>query len=216
MLCLALGFLTHSARGLRILSHTPPAVSRWPTATSAVCRVSAHIIFTHKPIYNSYTQTSSSYMLHFLLTHFDAVQPKLRGMWVDTAEDDGGGNGHVTAHMKYKSVILAFKVTIGSSSTYIESIVKAYIPSWSLFSENEGRPLIIPWLRTKCNATPFSGGCSMLKLVLFALCRFFHIFPTPESTSIQNLHMFLITMWICLDISNNIVHSCTIRYLVPL
>lgn len=68
---MTLGFLTHSAQGLRFLSHTPPAVSSWPTATSAVCRVSAHIIFTHKAIHNFYTQTSSRfYMLHLLLMHY--------------------------------------------------------------------------------------------------------------------------------------------------
>lgn len=60
--------------------------------------------------------------------HLDAVQPKLRGMWIDWAEeDDGGGIGHVAARLKYKSVILTYKVTNGSSTTYIVKITIVYL-----------------------------------------------------------------------------------------
>ncbi len=60
----------------------------------------------------------------------------------------------VASRIKFKSLMLAYRVTTGSAPIYLNSIIQTYVPSCPLCSSNERR-LALPALHTKHSQSLF-------------------------------------------------------------
>ncbi len=68
----------------------------------------------------------------------------------------------VAARIQFKTLMLAYRTTTGSAPTYFHSLLRIYIPSWSLRSASERR-LVVPSQRDQNHSpehsrSPFLAG----------------------------------------------------------
>ncbi len=75
----------------------------------------------------------------------------------------------VAAHIKFKTLMLAYKTTTGSAPTYFHSLLRIYIPSRSLRSASERR-LVVPSQR---------GSKSLSRTFSFTIPGWWNDLPTP-------------------------------------
>ncbi len=91
----------------------------------------------------------------------------------------------VAAHIKFKTLILAYRTATGSAPTYFHSLMTIYIPSRSLRSAIERR-LVVPSQR---------GTESLSRMFSFTIPGRWNELPTPirnaESQTIFKRHSFI-------------------------
>ncbi len=75
----------------------------------------------------------------------------------------------VVARIKFKTLMLAYRTTTGSASTYFHSLLRIYIPSRSLRSASERR-LVVPSQR---------GSKSLSRTFSFTIPGWWNDLPTP-------------------------------------
>ncbi len=75
----------------------------------------------------------------------------------------------VAAHIQFKTLMLAYRTTTGSATTYFHSLLQIYIPSRSLRSASERR-LVVPSQR---------GSKSLSRTFSFTIPGWWNDLPTP-------------------------------------
>ncbi len=75
----------------------------------------------------------------------------------------------VAAHIKFKTLMLAYRTTTGSAPSYFHSLLRIYIPSRSLRSASERR-LVVPSQR---------GSKSLSRTFSFTIPGWWNNLPTP-------------------------------------
>ncbi len=172
-----------SVRNLGVIFDDQLTFKEHIVKTARSCRIALHNIRKIRPFL---TEHAAQLLVQALIiSRLDYCNALLAGLPSNTIKPLQMKRAHVTplfislhwlpvaAHIKFKTLMLAYRTTTGSAPTYFHSLLRIYIPSRSLRSASERR-LVVPSQR---------GSKSLSRTFSFTVPGWWNDLPPPIRTA---------------------------------